>query len=85
MEISIRLTPCIQPVNTAVSPTEAAAEDPVSTLIPRAAAAPTPKKIPAQRIGFIGIFRYTIIASLLQRMPNIGIITPVRIDVVLLS
>ena len=60
IQISIRFTPCIQPVSSAENSTEATALAPLSRNKPKAAIAPTAKIIHAQPTGFFSCPPYIL-------------------------
>ena len=85
MEISIRLTPCIQPVRRAEKSTENRALLPVKTNNKTAKAVPDPKNTAAQEMGFLINSICNFVANLKHNMLKIGIIILVRIEMELLS
>ncbi len=59
IQISIRFTPCIQPVSNADSRTDKPALRPVTKNKASADKAPVPKIIPAHKSGFVNTFLYS--------------------------
>ena len=85
IQISIRLTQCIEPVRRAENSTENMALLPVKIKSKSAKTVPPPKNSAAQVRGFLKILICNLIATLKQRILNKGNITPVKMDIELLK